>query len=443
MSSVLFGCLSWLLAASPLTESPATDLHYTTQLSQLDRRGNASPVHEYQTHVFVTPGTKEQPQSTFHFVDDAGDALAWIGRFGHTQGKGAASAVLNVHKHDGLPYPLTLRVPFLSGHPPLAADVTWEEGQVEYQVTGTRRSGEWDCWVVESTDGLGKRGTFLVDQQDGVVVAISQRVFMGQGDRFELATKLQSATAVPDAAREKIASVGGSLRNLQKELGYDGRASEFELTAPQLDTVAGQTESLAAEAKGTPYETLIAVIHRDVKAQQQRASAVADLSEKFVGKAAPPIRVKTLAGTDFDASSFQGKVVVLHFWEYRDSPLAEPYGQIGYLDFLASRRAADGVRVLGVAVDSRLTSPDTSAAAVRSIRKLKEFMNVGYEITTDTGELIKGLGDPRQFSAPLPLWVVIGKDGKVVHYRTGLYKVDVNRGLEELDAAVVKALKAR
>ena len=70
-------------------------------------------------------------------------------------------------------------------------------------------------------------------------------------------------------------------------------------------------------------------------------------------------------------------------------------------------------------------------------------MNVGYEITTDTGELIKGLGDPRQFSAPLPLWVVIGRDGKVVHYRTGLYKVDVNRGLEELDAAVVKALKAR
>jgi len=443
MSSVLIGYLSWILAASPLSPAPTTDLHYATQLSQLDRSGNASPVHEYQTHVFVTRSAPEAKLTTLHLVDDAGDALHWIGRFGHGEGQASPNPVMNIHKHDGLPYPLTLRVPFLAGHPKLVADVTWEEGQVEYQVTGTRRSGEWDCWVVESSDGLGKRGTFLIDQQDGIVVGISQKVFMGQGDRFELSTKLSSASAVSEASQHKIVSVGASLRQLQKDVGYDGRPADFELSAAQLENVAGQTESLAAEAKGTPYETLIAVIHRDVKAQQQRVSAVADLAQKFVGKGAPPVRVKTLAGTDFDAASLQGKVVVLHFWEYRDSPLTEPYGQIGYLDFLSSRRGADGVRVLGVAVDSRLTSPDTSPAAVRSIRKLKEFMNVGYEITTDSGEFIKGLGDPRQFSAPLPLWVVIGKDGKVVHYRTGLYKVDVNRGLEELDAAVVEALKAR
>ncbi len=66
---------------------------------------------------------------------------------------------------------------------------------------------------------------------------------------------------------------------------------------------------------------------------------------------------------------------------------------------LASRRG-ERVKVLGVAVDPRLGSPDTAAVAVRSIRKLKEFMNVGYDITTDSGELIKSFGD--RGSSPLP-----------------------------------------
>ena len=439
MPSFLIGSLLWLLASSPLSDAPTTDLHYATQLSRLDRGGNASPVHEYQTHVFVTRG--DSAPSTMHVLDDATDSLHWIGRFGHTEGAGAQTLVTNQHKHDGLLYPLAQRVPFLNTNARLTATSAWQEGQVEYEVTGTRKSGEWDCWVVESTDGLGKRGTFLIDQKDGVVVGISQRIFMGQGDRFELSTRLTSATAVSEEDRKKVAGVGEALRKLQKEFGYDGKSTDFELNAAQLATVAGQTGALASEAKGTPYEPLIAVIHRDVKAQQQRTTAVADLARKFVGQVAPPIRVKTLTGTDLDVASFRGKVVVLHFWEYRDSPLTEPYGQIGYLDFLNSRRGADGVKVLGVGVDSRLASAETSGAAVRSIRKLKEFMNVGYEITTDSGEFIKGLGDPRQFSAVLPLWVVIGKDGKVIHYRTGLYQVDVNRGLEELDAIVVDALK--
>ena len=439
MHSLLMGSLFWVLASSPLADSATTDLHYATQLSQLDRGGNASPVHEFQTHVFVTRG--DRASGTMHVVDDATDSLHWIGRFGHTDGAGTPTVVTNLHKHDGLLYPLTQRVPFLADKTKLPATSAWEEGQIEYQVTGTRKLGGWDCWVVESTDGLGKRGTFLIDQEDGVVVGISQRVFMGQGDRFELSTRLTSATPVSEATRQKIAGVGETLRKLQKESGYDGKSTDFELSAAQLESVAGQTAALADEAKGTPYEPLIAVIHRDVKAQQQRTTAVADLARKFVGQSAPPIRVKTLAGADLDAASLRGKVVVLHFWEYRDSPLTEPYGQIGYLDFLSSRRGADGVKVLGVAVDSRLASAETSGAAFRSIRKLKEFMNVGYEITTDTGEFIKGLGDPRQFSVALPLWVVIGKDGKVVHYRTGLYQVDVNRGLEELDAVVAEALK--
>ena len=45
---------------------------------------------------------------------------------------------------------------------------------------------------------------------------------------------------------------------------------------------------------------------------------------------------------------------MLHFWEYRDQPLKEPYGQVGYLEFLFQKRKEEGVKVYGVAVDGRL-----------------------------------------------------------------------------------------
>ena len=439
MSSLLLGGVLWVLAASPLQEVSTTDLYYSTQLGQLDRGGKSTPAHEFNTHVFVTRSGADF--TTRHVIEDAGNTLPWIARFGQSSRAGAFPTIATVHRHDGLPYSLTVRVPFLNGAPKLAADTKWEEGQVDLEVTGTRKVGEWDCWVVESSDGLGRRGTFLVDQETGIVTSSTQRIFMGQGDRFELSTRLVSTNAVPEAADARIGAIGEGLRKLQTELGYAERATDFELTAAQLETVADQIPALTEAAEETAYERLVALINREVKAQQQRTTAVADLTKRFVGQAAPPIRVKTLTGTDYDIAPHKGKVIVLHFWDYRDSPLTEPYGQIGYLDFLASRRG-ERVKVIGVAVDPRLGSPDTAGLAVRSIRKLKEFMNVGYDITTDSGDLIKSFGDPRQFSAPLPLWVVIGANGQIVHYRNGLYKVDVNRGLEELDLVVADALKA-
>lgn len=45
-------------------------------------------------------------------------------------------------------------------------------------------------------------------------------------------------------------------------------------------------------------------------------------------------------------------MVVLHFWTYRDAPLEEPYGQVGYLDFLYRKRS-DAATVIGVHVDEK------------------------------------------------------------------------------------------
>jgi peroxiredoxin len=439
MWNSVLAVLACLMGGGPLAEAPGTDLHYRFQLSQMDRNGTGAAVRDYDAHVLVTGGG---PRQTMFVLDDVNDTLPWFGRFGQTSGAGAAPQVVNHHRHDGVIYPLTQSLPTIAT-PKLGDEAEWEDGQTTYRVAGTRKSGEWDCWVVEISDSLGRRGVTLIDREDGIIVAASQRVFMGQGDRFELTARLDSAKALSEAELAEATKLSGDLQTIQKGLGFTSRDVGVELSAEQLASVDKELPALSEAARGTVFERLATVIGRDVKAHQQRATAVADLTQKFVGQLAPPLKLKSMDGADIDPASLKGQVVVLHFWEYRDAPLTEPYGQIGYLDYLSSRRSSQGVKVLGVAVDSRLGAPETRPAAVRSIRKLREFMNVGYDVAVDHGDVVRSFGDPRQYSAALPLWVVIGADGKVLHYRSGLYKVDVNRGLEELDAVVAQALKAR
>ena len=68
--------------------------------------------------------------------------------------------------------------------------------------------------------------------------------------------------------------------------------------------------------------------------------------------------------------------------------------------------------------------------------KLKAFMNLSYPVLLDAGPLVKQFGDPRIAGATLPLFVVIGPDGKIAHYHVGTYEVRQDQGLKELDQVV-------
>jgi hypothetical protein len=98
--------------------------------------------------------------------------------------------------------------------------------------------------------------------------------------------------------------------------------------------------------------------------------------------------------------------------------------------------------VFGVAVDGRFQQESSTRAAVAGVRKLKSFMNLTYPILFDGGDLIRQFGDPRLAGGDLPLFVVIGRDGKIVHYKIGHYPIDREHGLKELDAAVKGQLAA-
>jgi len=116
---------------------------------------------------------------------------------------------------------------------------------------------------------------------------------------------------------------------------------------------------------------------------------------------------------------------------------------VGYLDYLNGKRGKLGVKFLGVAVNSEFTDPKASRGMVLAVKKLVSFMNIGYDIVRDNGSLLKKFGDPRQNGASLPLWVVIGADGLIKHYKVGFYDVNPREGLKELDAVIIKEIKAK
>ena len=142
-----------------------------------------------------------------------------------------------------------------------------------------------------------------------------------------------------------------------------------------------------------------------------------------------------LGGT-LASDSLKGKTVILHFWDYKDAPLTEPYGQTGYLEFLFNKRRDQNLQVVGISTNADLQTTENAARGRRAARKIAEFMNLSYPIGYDDGSLLKAYGDPRESRGQLPLWIVIGADGKVKHYHPGYYEIDAARGLKELEAVL-------
>ena len=138
-----------------------------------------------------------------------------------------------------------------------------------------------------------------------------------------------------------------------------------ELSDAQLKLVADQVKTLEQQAENTPFERLVAAIVRDVNSQSRRTGDVESLARRMVGKPAPPIRLKSLDGQAIPPGELAGKIVLLHFWTYKGDPFPpEPYGQVGFLDYLYHRRNKLGLHVYGVAIDPRFADSAQAPAAV-------------------------------------------------------------------------------
>jgi hypothetical protein len=432
-----------LLAAQPLLA--VDEYHYSGKLLQVERRGEPQVVKQFD--LYCLGRSDDGGTRLFFSVDErGGGAWAWPERFGESVlnagGKRVGGRPAHIlHTFQDTKYPVELPSPVFEYADRLSANAVWKVGERDWEVRGQKKIGDHDCWQVAAVDRFGRPQSYFVATGSNLVVAAERRVFMGRGDEFRLQIELTAWKPLGKDDGKQATDAADVLLQIQSGLERAEGTTRPELSESQLAGVSSKLDGLITATKGTRLGPLAEAISRDVRSQQDRDGNLSRLAQRFLGQPVPAFSLPTLKRKTVSSDSQKGRVTVLHFWEYRGEPLEEPYGQVGYLDYLANRRGRFDVDVIGVAVNEEFGTPATSGAALRSVRKLRDFMNLSYPIATDAGDIVRQFGDPRQFKAELPLWVVIGADGKIAHYHVGNYQIKADEGLRELDAVVVKAVR--
>lgn len=441
---VAWGMASWVSTAEADAPASSTLLRYTAVLSQTAGNGRTEPVREFgiQAMVEFIPGGL--PRVTYLF-DEPSEEQPWSDAFGRFEFDPAGGVVpahpRQRHIHDDRVTWVPLRMGAYPGHDKLQPVQEWDEGGLRYRVLEDQTINSQPCRRLEINGDQGRRTTLSIAKSTGLILAANHRFFVGQGERHDLNLRCDEVTT---PAAELVTAWGQGVQpliDLREALrsGAESLADE-PLTEAQIALAQKSLVTVDRLTDGTPFATLAAVIRSEVTAGSQRAEAVADLARRFVGRPVPPLRLQLLDGGEPINLAKPGVVTVLHFWEYRDAPLTDPYGQVGYLDFLVQRYSQQKVQVYGVISDKRLEVAKTAPLARRSAMKLKEFMNFGYPLGEELEKALAALGDPRTFEVDLPLWVVIGPEGTILHYHVGIYQVDPSEGLTELDAVIKSSL---
>ena len=446
MFRVVCLCVALVLSAQCVfADNPVAEpisIRYVATLSQSNPNGTTESLREFGLQTLVVPRAVGFPTVYYLMADQSADDQPWdeqFGRFEFDAEGHAAPVPQQRHLHDGRTNWIGLRFGFYPGYAALMVDQEWEEGTSKFRVFGEKAAHMQPAWQLEINAPQGKRTVLSIQKSTGAILSANHRFFVGQGEQFQLNFRLEQLSTPEASTVATWTQAMTPLLALKSQLKRPQDAPDTPLTSEQLKLASKSLDGIDRATDGTPFAELAGVIRRAVTTGQQKEHAVAELAKRFEGRPAPAISVTSLEGGDAIKLAKPAKVTVLHFWDYRDAPLTEPYGQIGYLDFLAQKRGGK-INVYGINTDKRLDEASTAPQAQRSARKLKEFMNLGYPITQESEGALAALGDPRKIGVDLPLWVVIGTDGTILHYRIGFYEVDTRKGLEELDAVIEKAL---
>ncbi len=450
--------LAGLFGALP-ADVPGVELRYHGSLAKASRDAEtiSEPVKRFDLYCLATPRADRGRDLAFIVDEHGGGTWPWPARFGtmaiDAENRPATNLLRLLYEHDASPYVLHLPVPIFEFSARLAADAQWEAPRTsdfanqqdkapwKYRVAASAKVGSRDCWRVNVTNNFGPQETVWIEKDGLLLVKLERRVVIGRGEVHLLTMELDSVAAVDAGRLARLQRPLQHLLRLQQQLKRSDDDKSPELSPAQVKLASEAFKTLESEAEGTPFEPLVATIGRDVRTQSRRAGDVESLARRFLGKRAPAIALKSLDGETIDPAERAGKIVLLHFWSYQGEPFPpEPYGQVGYLDYLYHRRGKLGLQVYGVAVNRAHGDP-APAAAARSVRKLQSFMNLSYPLALDDGTLLDKFGAPERFGAKLPLWVLIDPAGNVVEYKVGHYDIKADEGLSQLDKSVLKLIR--
>jgi hypothetical protein len=326
-------------------------------------------------------------------------------------------------------------LPLFAGE--LKAGATWSEGKVQFEISEGEAVDGRPTWDVAARTLVGRQRTMTIDRDDQRVYSVRENIFVGQGEEHLLTYRLAAAKTLDGDALKQAVEADQAWSAARSEWIHAQKDRTPEDLAAASKHLATKLPGLKKAAEGTPLAPLAAVAAAQLKNSDEQKSALGAMRSKVVGKPLARLELKDVANKAWSNEALKGKVTVLHFWSYRDENLREPYGQVGYLDFLARQNTK--VQVLGVAVAPE--NPEQQQSQRALVRKFRDFMNVSYPILLDDGSLLQKLGDPRKVKQELPLFVVIDAEGNVVEYKAGQYDVKANEGLKELEAAVKQAAK--
>ena len=235
-------------------------------------------------------------------------------------------------------------------------DTVWKQGALSYRVIEREQMNGNSYWRVLGFNSFGTKRTVWVSS-DGVINRLEERVTVGQGERHTLEYRLVKRESLSDAAREKMVAAFAAFTNLRDQLELDLPSKEVVWDDRQLKLLREQSDKLIEVAKTTPLAGLSLIAKKDVQSQNGRRGGVAALMTRALGQVVTATGFELYRGSGFDDASLKGKVTILHFWDYKDSPLSPPYGQVGYLDFLSRKYADKGLQVVGVVVRPELEDP--------------------------------------------------------------------------------------
>lgn len=447
MTRAIAGSLVLLLLAPSAARAVdlGTHLSYRGSVAKLSKEGTPGEAEKtFDLQIWAVAAEGGQTTLVWLLDESGRGGWSWMNRFGtwNVDGQYATSGTgpALLYDRDGRESVLDVPCPFVKAPIELKPEATWEQGRTRYVVTEQRELEGQPCWRIRVSNELGRKRIVWLPKADDAVVGIDERIFMGQGEEYELQLRLAGqATLTADEARQRHADAQ-ALVDLRQALGRGVRSDSDGLTPKEREVLAKRLPDLRKAIPHGPLAAIVAAAARELETEAGKADRLAELAAKHRGKEIESFELAGLEGASLSDAACRGRVTVLHFWEYRDDPLKEPYGQIGYLDFLFDKRRGRGVAVYGVAVDSRLSDGATRPAATRSARKLVSFMNLSYPILLDNGDVLQKFGDPRLAGGRLPLFVLIDGNGKIAHYNVGCYEVDRDAGLKALDDAITAAL---
>jgi len=433
---------SLILAATFAGQTSAVTVERGLELTY---RGDFMPVKEappeatkrFTLNLLLASPNGDELQWCWRLSEDGPGSLPWMQHFGVAPNnnlwqQAKAQPTLLYSRPDVDKLVFLSPVQFVAANK-LKDDTEWTaDGLLHKATLADEKVAEHEAYRIDVSGRFGRVRTVWVARETGLLLRLEEVVFIGQGEEHALRYELTSHRKENSALVTKTESVFANmlaLRNKVSDAAEDERNAMMKRELPMILKLATPNTDLASFLRSAMTETTNI---------RQAKGALTELQRRAVGKPLPKFSLNGFGDDIYKNENFKGKVVVLHFWEYQRDPIREPYGQVGYLDFLARKRRSskrsDEIEVIGVCVSKLLESDIPRAKA--NAKKLVTFMNLSYPVMFDSTGLLSKLGDPRKVGGELPLTVVVGVDGNVTHYHAGHYKIEQNGGLQTLDTAI-------